>query len=261
MENQINKTVQLDKRPVNAERDIELINRHSLKELKPEDVFVFSVVLCDNNIDRDNEGFDSPGLMKMAQLFEGKTGIFNHSWDANDQVARIYKAVVETTDEKNTLGEPEKRLLASAYILREYNGELISKIEGGILKEVSIGFRVEKVECSICGKRMMRRSCEDGHVKGKEVDGKLCYGLLKNPTEAYEFSFVAVPAQRNAGVVKGLEDVQKAVKDILATDLSEYPEQAEQIIEHCKTSLMKDEERARREELITINKNLTEERK
>ena len=32
--------------------------------------------------------------------------------------------------------------------------------------------------------------------------GKLCYFTLKAPTDAYEWSFVAVPAQRKAGVMK-----------------------------------------------------------
>ena len=31
-----------------AEKDIDLINQYSLKELKPEDVMCFSLVLCDN---------------------------------------------------------------------------------------------------------------------------------------------------------------------------------------------------------------------
>lgn len=52
--------------------------------------------------------------------------------------------------------------------------------------------------CSICG-------AESGtctHVRGQTYDGKLCFAELKDPTDAYEWSFVAVPAQRNAGVVK-----------------------------------------------------------
>ena len=40
------------------------------------------------------------------------------------------------------------------------------------------------------------------HVKGRKYGGKLCYGELNNITDAYEWSFVAVPAQKNAGVIK-----------------------------------------------------------
>ena len=35
--------------------------------------------------------------------------------------------------------------------------------------------------------------------------GKLCYGVLSEPEDAYEWSFVAVPAQRSAGVTKAFE--------------------------------------------------------
>mgnify|MGYP001072091565 CR=1 FL=1 len=60
--------------------------------------------------------------------------------------------------------------------------------------------------CSICGGDY--GSC--GHTAGKRYDGALCYVTLQEPTDAYEWSFVAVPAQRRAGVIKsagrGLED-------------------------------------------------------
>lgn len=36
----------------------------------------------------------------------------------------------------------------------------------------------------------------------RRFDGRLCYGELQNPTDAYEWSFVAVPAQKNAGITK-----------------------------------------------------------
>ena len=57
-----------------------------------------------------------------------------------------------------------------------------------------------QIVCSIGGKDMKTHSCQ--HIKGRKYKGKLCYGILENPTDAYEWSFVAVPAQRNAGVTK-----------------------------------------------------------
>ena len=52
--------------------------------------------------------------------------------------------------------------------------------------------------CSICGADM--GSCQ--HIKGQTYGGKLCFAELKEPKDAYEWSFVAVPAQREAGVLK-----------------------------------------------------------
>ena len=53
--------------------------------------------------------------------------------------------------------------------------------------------------CSVCGSEY--GSC--GHHKGEYYDGQLCCAILREPMDAYEFSFVAVPAQRDAGVLKG----------------------------------------------------------
>ena len=49
-------------------------------------------------------------------------------------------------------------------------------------------------------------------MKGQVYDGKLCFMELREPADAYEWSFVAVPAQRSAGVLKrfGQEDRQLA---------------------------------------------------
>lgn len=86
-----------------------------------------------------------------------------------------------------------------AYLMRtEKNVDLITEIEGGIKKEVSVGCSVAKRSCSICG-------AEDGccqHIRGQMYGEELCFTELKEPLDAYEWSFVAVPAQRNAGVVK-----------------------------------------------------------
>lgn len=88
-----------------------------------------------------------------------------------------------------------------AYMVRTPdNQSLIAEIEGGIKKEVSVACSVEKAVCSICG-APRGESC--GHKPGEVYDGKLCYISLEEASDAYEFSFVAVPAQPHAGVVKG----------------------------------------------------------
>ena len=70
----------------------------------------------------------------------------------------------------------------------------------GIKKEVSVGCAMGEAACSICGADVRKKGCR--HEKGKWYGGKLCHTVLDCPTDAYEWSFVAVPAQREAGVVK-----------------------------------------------------------
>lgn len=45
-----------------SDEDMKLINEHTLKTLTKDDIFCFSVILCDNDIDRDFERFDENSL-------------------------------------------------------------------------------------------------------------------------------------------------------------------------------------------------------
>lgn len=185
-----------------SKEDMELINSYSQKELTRDEIFCFAVLLCDNEIDRDFERFDVSSLEALSKLFVGKTAIKNHSLNSDDQSARTYKTeLVRVPGKKNSLGEEYCYLKAYCYMPRlEKNAELIREIEAGIKKEVSIGCSVARSVCSICGRDRLSEGCT--HKKGASYKNKLCFFTLKEPYDAYEWSFVAVPAQRNAGVTK-----------------------------------------------------------
>jgi len=184
-----------------GDEELRLINGFSKKKLTNDEVFTFEILLCDNDVDRDHERFSTEALGRLAELFVGKTGIFDHEWSAEKQVARIFKTAVVTEPERVTAcGEPYAYLKAWAYMLREGNEELIAAIEGGITREVSVGCSMGKAVCSICGEDMGTAKC--GHVRGGEYDGRICCAVLTEPQDAYEWSFVAVPAQKSAGVLK-----------------------------------------------------------
>ncbi|MBO5859984.1 MAG: hypothetical protein J6R20_09460 [Clostridia bacterium] len=185
-----------------SSEELALIGKFARKELTQDEIYTFSIILCDNEIDRDNEKFTIPALKTLADLFVGKTGIFDHNMSSKDQTARIY-ATEFVTDEtvKTSDGEPYSCVKARAYMVRtEKNKDLITEIEAGIKKETSVGCSVKKISCSICGKNIREDGCS--HKKGKIYGGKLCCYLLEDPADAYEWSFVAVPAQKNAGVTK-----------------------------------------------------------
>lgn len=121
---------------------------------------------------------------------------------SSDQSARTYKTeVIKDSTRKNSLGDDYVYLKAWCYMPRiKKNEELIEEIKAGIIKEVSVGCAVKSCVCSVCGKELGKSECS--HVRGGVYDGRLCYGELQNPTDAYEWSFVAVPAQKNAGITK-----------------------------------------------------------
>ena len=173
---------------------LEAINAQARAKMSEDQVYVFSVRLCDDQVDRDGERFDTAALPALAKLFIGKTGIIDHRWSSDSQVARIFAAEVVKEDAVTYIK-------AWAYIRRGGNAdEVIADIEAGIKKEVSVGCAMGRCICSICGSEYG----ECGHQKGEHYDGQLCCGILKEPMDAYEFSFVAVPAQRDAGVIKGM---------------------------------------------------------
>lgn len=183
-----------------TKEELDQINRFSKAELTADQVYTFSVRLCDNEVDRDFERFGTEDLERLGELFLGKSGIFDHQWSAKGQTARIYRTeVVREPGTVTAAGDEYRWLKGWAYLMRtEKNQGLITEIEGGIKKEVSVGCSMGRSVCSVCGAE--NGAC--GHAKGQMYGGKLCFMELKDPKDAYEWSFVAVPAQPRAGVVK-----------------------------------------------------------
>ena len=183
---------------------LEAINAQAKAQLTAEQVYVFSLRLCDDQMDRDYERFDTAALGALAKLFIGKTGVVDHQWSAEKQIARIFETQVVQE-------EGISYIKAWAYIRRGgSNDEVIADIEAGIKKEVSVGCAMGMAVCSVCGSEY--GTC--GHLKGESYDGQVCCAILKEPMDAYEFSFVAVPAQRDAGVLKALGGRKRNLKDL-----------------------------------------------
>ena len=113
------------------EQALEKIHRYCKTQLAAEQIYCFSVRLCDDQIDRDFERFDAGALEEMAALFLGKTGIADHDWSSERQVARIYDTAVKE--------EGGVRFLqAECYLLRTpKNEELIAEIGAAALVSFS----------------------------------------------------------------------------------------------------------------------------
>ncbi len=210
---------------VSAE-DLMRINQFSRRALSAEEVYTFCVRLCDNQVDRDYERFPVETLEELSGLFVGKCGVFDHKWSAREQVGRIYRTeLVREEQTRTAAGDPCCYLKGWVYMLRtESNRDLIAEIEGGIKREVSVGCSVRRAVCSICGEDIHDRTrCP--HEKGREYGGKLCWAELREATDAYEWSFVAVPAQKEAGVLKSLELQELARREPVLREKLERLEQ------------------------------------
>lgn len=224
-----------------TEDDLKKINKFTLSPLKAEDVFTFKTVIGDNETDdRNFEPFNLKALKDLKKLFIGKTVIKDHNRAADNQVARIYDTELITDESKTTgAGEPYAKLVAKSYMVKtDSNADLIKEIQAGIKKEVSTGTYPKKVVCNICGVDNMKEYCP--HWPGMEYDGKTCLMTLDGAKEAFELSFVAVPAQPRAGTVKhyGVSPIE--LETPKAEEITPEPE----------------EEKEQSDELETVNKDL-----
>lgn len=180
--------------------ELEKVNRFTRRPMSQEEVYLFDVILCDNDIDRDMERFSEKSLEQLQALFIGKTGIFDHDPRCAGQTARLFDTfLIREPGRKTKDGRPYAALKGRAYMIRtESNKDLIREIDGGIKKEVSVSCSAARRVCSVCGGDPS--GC--GHRAGRTYGDKTCHTVLEDITDAYEWSFVAVPAQVRAGVTK-----------------------------------------------------------
>lgn len=201
------------------EQEMAAINRYTLEPLNAEDVYTFRAVLCDNDTDRQYEHITAATLKDLQPMFLGRPVIKDHDWSADNQIARIYDVELETGDHAAESGELYTRLVAKCYMLRTAaNADLIAEIKAGIRREGSVGFAVKSAICSICGTDNVQSYCR--HYPGrnyKKDQGEMtCTFALQGGKDAYEFSLVAVPAQREAGMCKsyGLMPVYEPLESV-----------------------------------------------
>lgn len=188
-----------------TEAELKAINKYALEPLQAEEVFTFKAVLCDNDVDRTFERFTLKALQDLQKLFLGKTVIKDHMHSADNQVARIYATELVQGTKTLKSGELYTQLVAHCYMVKTAgNADLIAEIKGGIKKEGSVGCSISGAICSICGTDNTKSYCR--HYRGRSYDkeggAEVCTFTLTGAKDAYEFSLVAVPAQRQAGVSK-----------------------------------------------------------
>ena len=186
-----------------TDADLKKINKYTLSPVSADDVFIFK------------------SLQDLKKLYPGKTMLKDHRRMADNQIARIYDTeLVQDANKQTDLGELHTELIAKIYMIKtDSNKDLIAEIMGGIKKEVSTSTVPSKMICNICGTDNMKDYCrhwpgieytvEDGSAKGSK---KRCKMLLSGAKEAYELSFVAVPAQPRAGTHKSI-GFSKPIKD------------------------------------------------
>ncbi|MDO5397756.1 MAG: hypothetical protein Q4G33_07480 [bacterium] len=197
--------------------ELKKINKYTLSPVAAEEVYTFKVCAGTNELDdRNYEPFNLQALKDMQRLFVGKTVIKDHIRKSDNQIARVYDTelmqggkLIKETNELHT------ELWLKCYMVRtEGNKDLISEIKAGIKKEVSTGTLAKHLMCSVCGTDNKAAFCP--HLWGHEYDTasgrKRCYFTIDGVKDAYELSFVTIPAQPTAGTRKAAA-VKEAAKE------------------------------------------------
>lgn len=191
--------------------EINIMRKLCRENISEEDVFAFTIRVCDNAIDKDAERLSVSALYQIAEMLYGKTGIISDkSIYDKDVVARIYQANVCCDYNKKTIiGEDYQYVEAKAFIIYNDNTKTICKmIQSEQIQEVSIG-------CAVAT-----------HKKRVSPDyGE--YTELRDVTEVYEWAFVTPTKMSNEeynyneydrgwndGYKKGVQDSINRIKGL-----------------------------------------------
>jgi hypothetical protein len=187
---------------------MDAINQIALKPLAPEDVAVFRLELCNNQIDSHNSMFPDDELPVIAMKVIGKPLMELHDLRGSLPRGTFFASEVVSDGAKKTV-------VCDVYIPRiEENREAIANIEAGVYREISIGFSFRTPECSVCGKDL--RMCE--HVPGREYENasgkRMCYYTMRGILDVLEGSIVPSGAQGT----KILQQIRSGAPDVLSSE-------------------------------------------
>jgi hypothetical protein len=209
------------------ESDIEKVNKFTVAPLTDEDVRIYQALLIDDQVTRNSTHYPADFQKAILSLpagegnFVGAPILFgddkDHKEAAAAQVGRIFDAW-QVTDSTGHIG-----VMAKFYVPKEHYGELIGKIDSGVLKEVSISTKVELPICSVCHQDI--RTC--GHTMGKEG----CHVTMTGKGFCAEVSLVAVPGSSQAKILNANAaakysplEMMEAVRGLIREELAKFSE-------------------------------------
>lgn len=177
-----------------TDQDLAKIQRFALKELKSEELAVFRMNLCNDQIDRHASRFPEKELKAINRMIVGKPTMVNHDMSALPR-GRFFDsrmAIGPTGTQSISTSTDALFVQPSTYMLREPENEsFIRNIEAGIYSGTSIGFAFDTPECSVCNCDL--RVC--AHWPGEDYDGEICHYIMHDVRDVFEGSIVPLGSQ------------------------------------------------------------------
>lgn len=190
------------------------INRLAKRKLSKEEVFVYPVKFVGDGMIENRYLKLDKSLLEVFKkdANRGVAFLLDHSWTSFGRLAhpygRTFEASVEPSRKEDETPKDEQwALYGSVYLVRGKSKDgistdaLIKDIEDGTLSDVSIGFGMDKYECSICGSDIWDCSHRPGREYEVNGEKKLCYIIGKPPGFLMELSGVFDGAYASAKIL------------------------------------------------------------
>ena len=153
-----------------------------LKPLTAADVFVRECDAINDGVLKNGLKLGLPELAAIAQMSPGAGLHVQHDTFSADglPLGRIFAARLETR-------EGGAHVVQTFYLVATDDAaELVQRIDGGAISEVSVSFLYDKLMCSICETEL--NSC--AHWPLEMYDGQTCLGMVQGVNEYLETSLV-----------------------------------------------------------------------
>lgn len=176
-----------DQRPVSGATDADLavINAMPgvLQPLAADQVYVRWMDAINDQPLKNSLRLGVAEVAQIAQLAKGAPVQCNHDTYSNEAlpVATVFASRMETRADGSAWV-----VMGVYFVAGDEATELVRKIDGGVIKEVSVSFGYDQLLCSICQTDMGQCA----HWPGQEYEGKLAEGLVTGVAEFYEVSLV-----------------------------------------------------------------------
>ena len=172
--------------------DLAAINRYALKPVERENVAVFTIEVCHDQVDKHFSRFPKEELETIARLVPGRPLMLLHDIRTKMPLGKIFRGWLALNDQHTETEHYRSSVQADVYVLRTAeNASAIENIEGGVWAETSIGFSFRLPECSICNSDL--RSCD--HQPGRTYEGRQCHYIMREVLEVIETSLVPSGSQ------------------------------------------------------------------
>lgn len=156
-----------------TEADLKLLNRFTLKELREDDVFIFSAKFIDDEPTSNGRVWSKEWMEAAVErkLFEGIPVVVNHENDQTLVLGRVYQAEMK-----------DNAVVGKVYVPLDTSlgRQAQTKIESGLFKSVSINAKADNIK----------------------QEGKLTRILPSDTDRIFELSFVAVPGCKSCVVTE-----------------------------------------------------------